>query len=164
MSDIEIKDKDNKVEANHLIEVRRMTLEDVDAVSAIENNTFHSPWSKASIRQEIEDNHLAVYYVAVSKGKVVAYAGYWEVVDECHITNVAVDDHYRGQGIGHKLMQALIEHAIERDYKAMTLEVRVSNAVAIHLYEDHGFTSMGIRAGYYTDTKEDALIMWKELI
>ncbi len=144
--------------------IRRMTLADVDEVAEIEQKTFHSPWSKASITQEVEENQLAVYYVAEFENRVIGYAGYWEIVDECHITNVAVDEAFQGKGTGHRLMRAMIEHAINKSFRAMTLEVRVSNTIAIHLYENYGFTHMGIRAGYYTDTKEDAIIMWKELI
>lgn len=143
--------------------VRRMTLSDVKDVSEIEAKSFATPWSPDAFEQEIRDNKLAVYYVAEEHDRVVGYAGFWDVVGELHITNVAVSPEKRGKGIGDLLMEALVQHASSGDYIALTLEVRVTNTVAINLYKKFGFVSMGVRRGYYTDTKEDAMIMWKEI-
>ena len=93
----------------------------------------------------------------------MGYAGMWIILDEGHITNIAVDPTYRRQGIGQGLLDELTKLAVERGAIAMTLEVRVSNAEAQSLYTKLGFVPRGIRKGYYQDNKEDALIMWREL-
>lgn len=87
----------------------------------------------------------------------------WHVLDEAHITNLAVDSQYRQMGIGSALLSALIEYSVQVDIKRMTLEVRDHNVNAIKLYEKFGFISYGRRKGYYQDSGEDAVIMWKEL-
>jgi ribosomal-protein-alanine N-acetyltransferase len=98
----------------------------------------------------------------VEAGKIIGYAGMWLIVDEAHVTNVAILPAYRGKRLGEKLMSALLEHAKNRGAVRMTLEVRASNTVAQGLYSKFGFTSQGRRRNYYMDTKEDALIMWCE--
>jgi len=99
--------------------------------------------------------------VAEVDNKIVGYGGFWVVVDEGHITNIAVHPEYRSKGIGSKIMEGLIELAKKNGIISMTLEVRESNIVAQHLYAKFGFRPLGRRKGYYQDNNEDAIIMWK---
>lgn len=141
------------------VAVRRMNEMDVDGVLAVEEQSFTTPWSRAGFVAEMK-NELSYYLVMIESGKVIGYAGMWLIVDEAHVTNVAILPEYRGRKLGEKLMDELIQHAKARGAVSMTLEVRTTNTVAQGLYEKFGFTSRGIRRNYYTDTKEDALIMW----
>lgn len=142
--------------------IRRMTIDDVEAVYRIEVESFKTPWSLDAFDNEIRKNQLAVYFVAVFEEEVIGYAGMWTVVDELHVTNVAVTPSFRGRGISKLLMDALFNYAHQMGFISITLEVRTNNAVAISLYEQYGFKALGVRKGYYQDTNEDALIMWKE--
>lgn len=143
------------------IMIRRMNTLDIDGVLAVEQQAFTTPWSREGFVDEMR-NELAYYLVLVDGGKIIGYAGMWLIVDEAHVTNVAVLKEYRGKKLGEKLMSTLLEHAKNRGALRMTLEVRVSNEVAQGLYHKFGFTSQGRRRNYYTDTNEDALIMWCE--
>lgn len=146
---------------NNLI-IRPMTMDDVDEVYIVEEDCFVDPWSKESIRKDLKNN-LARYLVAQLDDKIVGYVGIWFVVDEGHITNVAVHSDYRGKKIGDKLVKEMIELCKENNIVAMTLEVRASNIVAQNLYRKYGFKMGGIRKEYYSDNKEDAIIMWNQL-
>lgn len=146
---------------NNLI-IRTMTKDDIDDVYKVEEDCFVDPWSKEAIRQELKNN-LARYIVAEIDGKVVGYVGVWFVLDEGHITNVAVHSDYRGKKIGDKLIKELVGLCKENNMSAITLEVRVSNIVAQNLYKKYGFKIGGIRKEYYSDNKEDAMIMWSQL-
>jgi len=141
------------------ITMRRMNEFDVDSVLIVEEQSFTVPWSRAGFVGEMK-NELAHYLVMVDSGKIIGYAGMWIIVDEAHVTNVAILPAYRGRKLGEKLMSALIEHAKARGALCMTLEVRTSNIVAQNLYTKFGFAPKGIRRNYYSDTQEDALIMW----
>jgi len=141
------------------ITIRRMNEFDIDSVLTVEEQSFTLPWSRAGFVAEMK-NELAHYLVMVDRGKIIGYAGMWIIVDEAHVTNVAILAEYRGQKLGEKLMSALIEHAKNRGALCMTLEVRTSNRVALGLYAKFGFAARGIRRNYYSDTQEDALIMW----
>ena len=141
------------------IMIRRMNEMDIDGVLAVEEEAFTTPWSRMGFVTEMK-NELSYYLVMVDSGKIIGYAGMWLIVDEAHVTNVAILSAYRGQKLGEKLMGALIEHAKNRGALSMTLEVRSSNDVAQGLYAKFGFVSRGIRRKYYTDTQEDAMIMW----
>lgn len=134
----------------------------INDILQIEKASFPTPWAKISFLQELQ-NDLAVYTVVLTKGKVIGYAGMWLILDEAHITNVAVHPDYRRMGIGRLLMRQIILKAAVLGAARMTLEVRVSNTPACQLYEELGFSREGLRKGYYTDTYEDALIMWKEI-
>ena len=142
--------------------VRPMVMTDVDGVMAVEHDSFLTPWSRSAFEEELAQNRLARYIVAVENGEIVGYAGTWLVINEAHVTNVAVSGQRRREGIGRLLMQKLMELARDNDMESMTLEVRVSNAAARHLYEQLGFVEAGIRKNYYSETKEDALILWCE--
>lgn len=139
--------------------IRRMTLSDVDAVHAIEAAAFPMPWSRDSFVKEMTENKTARYLVAQSGDEVIGYAGAWLILDEGHITNVAVREGFRGGGIGMALVRALQQYAANLGVGYMTLEVRRSNAVAIHVYESLGFIRLGVRKRYYEDNGEDALLM-----
>jgi ribosomal-protein-alanine N-acetyltransferase len=143
------------------IVVRRMNTLDIDGVLAVEQQAFTTPWSREGFVNEMR-NELAYYLVMVESGKIIGYAGMWLIVDEAHVTNVALLPEYRGKKLGEKLMSALLEHAKNRGALRMTLEVRASNEAAQGLYHKFGFASQGRRRNYYTDTNEDALIMWCE--
>ena len=139
--------------------------EDVPEIVRIEEAAYGPHhWSKDSFYSEI-NNKLAKYYVAKnSSGKTVGYLGAWHIVDEAHITTVAVDPVCLRQHIGESLIVKMLEDCYNEFIKYITLEVRVSNIPAIKLYEKYGFKSLGTRKGYYQDNNEDALIMWTENI
>lgn len=139
-------------------EISLMTAADVDGMHAIEDATFATPWSRRSIEAELT-NECARYLVARAGGEVVGYAGMWLVLDEAHITNVAVRTDMRGQGLGRQLMCRLIQLAADSGMVWMTLEVRRSNKVAQNLYRSFGFIDVGYRKRYYEDNQEDALLM-----
>ena len=140
-----------------------MTEEHIDEVLEIERSSFTTPWSKDAFIVEITKNMLANYIVAEIDEKVVGYGGVWLIIDEGHITNIAVHREYRGLGVGKKLIEGLIDLCGDRNVRAMTLEVRKSNEVAKTLYKKHGFVEYGIRPKYYADDNEDAIIMWKRI-
>jgi len=142
--------------------IRRMERQDIDAVLEVEEAVFPTPWSRASFETEVEDNVLARYFVAIVANKIVGYAGMWVVLDEAHITNIAVLPSFWERGIGRRLLTSLMECARSHKVVSMTLEVRASNERAKKLYSQMGFVTQGVRIGYYSDTREDALIMWNE--
>jgi ribosomal-protein-alanine N-acetyltransferase len=144
------------------VDIARMTLSDVEEVLAIERVCFPTPWSRNAFVGELTENPLALYLTGKSDGRVVCYAGSWIIQDEAHITNVAVHPAFRGRKLGEKICVSLLEKAAERGAMRATLEVRVSNIRAQSLYVKLGFYSVGLRPGYYTDTNEDAVIMWKD--
>lgn len=145
--------------------IKRMEKTDVDNVIAIEAKAYgEHHWSKESFMNELA-NELARYYSAFDEnGNLVGYAGCWQILEEVHITNIAVSPDFRRNGIGEKLLRQIIDDCYENKAKYITLEVRVSNAPAIGLYEKYGFKSLGVRKGYYQNNNEDALIMWTENI
>lgn len=141
-----------------------MDKDHIEDVFVIESLSFTDSWSKKSFFDELK-NHLAHYKVIVDEqtSKVVAYGGFWQVIDEAHITNIAVHPDYRGQKIGNMIVEALVEAAKSLDIMDMTLEVRASNIPARTLYSNYGFKIAGIRKEYYKDNREDAIIMWKSM-
>lgn len=141
------------------IVIRRMQYRDVAQVAAIEAATFPKPWSEDSFRREVEKNPVARYLVADRAGEILGYAGAWVVMDECHITNIAVAEAAQGQGVGRRLMEALMQYVSNLGAAWADLEVRVSNLRAQHLYASVGFISIGKRKRYYEDNGEDAFLM-----
>lgn len=144
------------------LEIRRMNLGDLDQVLAIEEHSFPTPWTRQAFTSELCENERALYLVAVERGEVVGYVGMWLILDEAHITTLAVHPDRRRAGIGRRLLKEAVQWAKERGSRRMTLEVRVSNLGAQRLYQEEGFRRVGIRPGYYQDNDEDAVIMWKE--
>jgi len=147
------------------VTIKRMAKEDVDGVIAIEEKAYgEHHWSKDSFLQEL-NNDLAWYYSLFNdKGELVAYAGTWHILEEAHITNIAVDKDHRRKGYGEALLKHILDDCYKEMIKYLTLEVRVSNKPAIGLYEKYGFKSFGIRKKYYQDNNEDAMIMWTKNI
>ncbi len=146
------------------INIEVMAEKDIDEVLKIEELSFATPWTYDSFAFEILDNNLAKYIVAKTNDKIAGYAGMWFVLDEVHITNIAIHPDYRNRGIGDRLIKEIIKIANENSLRKITLEVRSTNSQAIYLYEKNGFKTEGTRKGYYADTRDDALIMWKELV
>jgi ribosomal-protein-alanine N-acetyltransferase len=132
-------------------------------VVEIERVSFPTPWSQEAYYHEIAGNDFAYYIVALLGGKVVGYCGMWIILDEAHVTTIAANPDYRSRGLGAQLLNQLISEARRRGTIKMTLEVRPSNHHAIRLYAKTGFVSHGLRPGYYSDTGEDAIIMWMDL-
>ncbi len=145
-----------------------MRVEDVEQVLDIERLSFPLPWSRESfIREicEIDNSHLRVVAEdEEARAGVMGYACWWEVADECHITNFAVAPAHRRKGVADFLLGRVLEDAKGRGLLRATLEVRLGNAAAIALYEKWGFTAAAMRPRYYPDNREDALVMWKEKI
>ena len=141
--------------------IRKMEIDDLDSIMEIEKQSFTTPWSRNAFEMEIRDNLLAHYIVAAIDDKIVGYGGIWFILDEGHITNIAVNRDYRGIGVGNKLICGLIDLCSENDINKMTLEVRKSNIVAQNLYKKYGFIDFGVRPRYYSDNNEDAIIMWR---
>ena len=142
------------------IVIRRLQEEDIGALARIEAETFSMPWSEKAFR-ELLDRPYCSYFVALVDGQVAGGAGCTNLCGEINIDNVVVAQGHRNQGIGQLLLQNLIAAGEMEGVKAFTLEVRVSNAPAIHLYEKNGFRSEGIRPGFYEKPREDAMIMWR---
>lgn len=142
------------------LEIRRMEKEDLDEICAIEEEAFSMPWSRKNFEESLELSHT-LFLIALYGGKPVGYCGSYQSLEEAEITNVAVKKEMRGKGVGRELLSELFRQGRSRGAFAFTLEVRVSNSAAIHLYESLGFESLGVRRGFYEKPKEDALIMWK---
>jgi len=139
--------------------IRFMRLKDVDQVAGIEEATFARPWSRESFRQELTRNAVARYLVADEDGQILGYAGAWVILDESHITNIAVREDARGHGLGKRLTADLLQILSNLGASYATLEVRVSNIRAQNLYKSLGFVSVGKRKRYYEDNNEDAFLM-----
>ena len=142
------------------VRFRWMTIEDIDLVMAVEEESFTVPWRREAFENELTINQFAKYLLLEVEDEVVGYCGLWLVMDEAHITNVAVVPRLRGHKLGESLMKKVIKLAIETGAKTMTLEVRMSNHIAQSLYRKLGFSDDGIRENYYSDNQEDALVMW----
>jgi len=136
-----------------------MKEEDIDAILDISSLSFSVCWSKDSYIQELT-NPIARYLVAKIDNKVIGFVGTWIVLDESHITNIAIHPNYRKQGIASKLLEKFLTYCQSQGCVAYTLEVRSGNKAAKALYEKYNFKQDGVRKGYYEDNKEDAIIMW----
>ena len=139
---------------------RRMTPEDVPVISRLEEETFSMPWSAPSFLEMISKED-ARYYVAEKDGKILGGCGVLMIAGEGNITNVVIAPEARNQGIGTAMLRHLMAEGDREGLTAYTLEVRVSNVAAIHVYEKLGFESAGIRPGFYEKPLEDAIIYWK---
>jgi len=143
--------------------IRVMTVDDLDQVMLLELACFSVPWTREAFYKELTENTLAHYIVIEEDDQIIGYGGVWYIMDEGHITNVAIHPEHRKRGLGKILVDAMKKRAKESHLELMTLEVRVSNIAAITLYKRMGFDEAGIRPKYYTDNQEDALIMWVKL-
>ncbi len=140
-------------------QIRRMTLADLDEVTALEEAIFARPWTRADYEGELTRNKAARYLVAEAGGSVIAFAGAWIILDESNITHIAVAEEWRRRGVGQAVTGALLQYLSNLGAAYATLEVRESNQAARHLYGKLGFFPVGRRKRYYEDNGEDALIM-----
>lgn len=141
------------------VELKPMRVSDVSRVMTIERECFAVPWHESAYITEIT-NRSAYYIVAWLEDEIVGFAGMWVIMDESHITTIGVARDQRGKKIGEELLVGLLNEAIKRGARRVTLEVRLSNSVAQNLYRKYGFKPAAVRKGYYTDNHEDALVMW----
>ena len=149
---------------NEEIIIRQMEINDAFQVAKLDKICFAEAWSLESFKYELTENIFARYFVAENlAGEIVAYAGLWEIIDEGHITNVAVIPEYRGFGVGMTIVEKILAESLKDGIKSFTLEVRRSNDRAINLYKKFGFKEEGTRKAYYQDNNEDAIIMWKHI-
>ena len=145
------------------IELRRLGLADLRAIEEIERRSYPTPWSRAMFAGELaKPSSICLGAVDAETGRLAGYLIISRYVDAWHVMNVAVAPDRRRQGVARTLLERLFELTAGDERRGYTLEVRVSNADAIRLYERLGFVARGIRRGYYTDNREDALIMWKD--
>jgi [ribosomal protein S18]-alanine N-acetyltransferase len=145
------------------IELRKLTARDLDAIDAIERASYPTPWSRSMFAGEIaKPSSLCLGAFDSETDELVGYMIISRSVDVWHVMNVAVAPRYRRRGIALALLDRLFDATADDGRRGYTLEVRVSNTGAIRLYERAGFKPRGIRRGYYTDNREDALIMWKD--
>lgn len=142
-------------------EVLDLTLKQIDDIVEIEKLSFKTPWTKEAFISELTRNKCAKYRAIVDNEKVVGYGGMWIMIDEAHITNIAIHPEFRGIGLGNLIMEDLLNVARNNGARSMTLEVRTGNITALNLYKKFGFLEVARRKGYYQDTGEDAIIMWK---
>lgn len=152
----------NEPVTNFELVIEKMNFSHLPRVMEIENLSYPNPWSLHTFLNEIQQNHLSYYVVAKINEEVVGYAGLWLIMEEVHLTNIAVHPNWRQKKIAEKLLIYLILEAKKRNFKWMTLEVRESNTAAKKLYEKFKFKVMGRREKYYIDNNEAALIMWSE--
>ena len=146
-----------------MIEFRKLKLRDLNAIEEIERTSYPTPWSRSMFAGELaKPSSVCLGAVDGERDELVGYLIISRYVDAWHVMNIAVDPEYRGQGIARALFVRLFELTAGDSERGYTLEVRVSNEAAIRLYEELGFRARGIRRGYYTDNREDALIMWKD--
>ena len=143
------------------IAVAPLRLSDLTDVEAIERRAYRTPWSRSMFASELAKS-TSICLGAFESDQLVGYVINSRYVDAWHVMNVAVAPTRQRQGIATQLLEKLFELTKEDDRRGYTLEVRVSNAGAIALYERLGFEPRGVRRGYYTDNREDALIMWRD--
>lgn len=142
------------------IEIRKLREEDIESLSRIESESFSMPWSPRDFRDLLTRNYC-IYLVALADGEVAGCCGMTNICQEGNIDNVVVAERFRNRGIAGAMLEKLIAVGEEAGITAFTLEVRVSNGAAIHLYEKLGFVSEGIRPRFYEKPTEDAMIMWR---
>lgn len=147
------------------VTISKMTPEDIDGVIKIEEAAYgEHHWSKDSFLNEI-NNELAHYYALHTlSGELAGYAGSWHILEEAHITTIAIAPNFRRKNYAQALLKRIIDDCYLGKIKYITLEVRISNKPAISLYSKYGFQSFGTRKGYYQNNNEDALIMWTKNI
>ena len=143
------------------VDIRPLGLADLDGIESIEQRAYETPWSRSMFASELA-KPTSICLGAFEGAELVGYVVNSRYVDAWHVMNVAVDPDHRGRGIATALLRRLFELTADDERRGYTLEVRVSNQAAIRLYERLGFEARGIRRGYYTDNREDAVIMWRD--
>jgi [ribosomal protein S18]-alanine N-acetyltransferase len=147
------------------VELRRLEMRDLNAIERIERASYPTPWSRSMFASELaKPSSICVGAFDLETNELVGYLVISRYVDAWHVMNVAVAPGHRRRGIATTMLERLFELTAGRGRRGYTLEVRVSNGGAVSLYERLGFKARGIRRGYYTDNREDALIMWKDPI
>ena len=144
------------------VELRRLEAGDLEEVEVIERESYPTPWSRSMFDAELRKPSSLALGAFTEDDALVGYAFVSRYVDAWHVMNVAVAHAYRRRGIAVALLERLFDVTASDPRRGYTLEVRVSNTGAIALYERLGFEARGVRRGYYTDNREDALIMWRE--
>jgi ribosomal-protein-alanine N-acetyltransferase len=142
------------------LEVSPMSVEDIGDVLRVEAQCFSTTWPRNAFLNELTENKLAHYFIGRAEDATVAYGGLWVILEDAHITTVAVDPAYQGKGYGERMLVWLLDEAINRGASWITLEVRESNQTAQNLYKKYGFAVVNSRRGYYSDNDENALVMW----
>jgi ribosomal-protein-alanine N-acetyltransferase len=137
-----------------------MAAEDLPEVLRIETLSFSTAWPPNAFANEVRDNKLAHYFVGRLDDTIVAYGGIWVILEDSHVTTIAVHPDYRGLKLGEEMLMRLLDEAIVQGASWITLEVRESNETAQKLYRKYGFTTVSTRRGYYSDNNENALVMW----
>jgi len=143
-----------------VIEISKMRESDINEVYNIEVLSFPNPWSYGMFLKDVKDNPNSNFLVAKEDGKIVGYGGFWKIMDEINIVNLAVHPSFRKKGIGSLILSEMLRIGKEKGAKFATLEVRESNIPAQKLYEKFGFKIIAIRKRYYQDSNEDAIVMW----
>jgi ribosomal-protein-alanine N-acetyltransferase len=145
------------------IELRRLTLPDLGDIEDVERRAYATGWSRSMFAGELaKPSSYCVGAWDADSNTLVGYLIVSRYVDAWHVMNLAVDEPYRGHGVARRLLDDLFRSTESDAMRGYTLEVRVSNARAIHVYEGAGFRITGMRRGYYTDNREDAYVMWKD--
>ena len=142
------------------LQIEAMQLSDLSAVTRIELLSFSTQWPHDAFANELRSNKIAHYFVGRVGSRIVAYGGIWVILEDSHVTTIAVDPDLRGRRYGERLLLHLLDTAIELGAAWMTLEVRESNVSAQQLYQKYGFTTVTTRKSYYSDNNESALVMW----
>jgi len=145
-----------------MIELRRATAGDLDAIDTIEQHSFKRPWPRSTFEAELT-REWANLDVGLLDGHIVAFCDYWVVAPELQILAIATDPDFRGRGIGAAMLRHVLDAAAARGCQLASLEVRAGNQPAIALYERAGFKTVHVRARYYQDDDEDALVMLRGL-
>jgi [ribosomal protein S18]-alanine N-acetyltransferase len=145
------------------VDFRRLELRDLTAIEIIERASYPTPWSRSMFAGELaKPSSISLGAFEPETGELLGYLIISRYVDAWHVMNLAIAPDYRRRRIAATLLERLFELTSNEGRRGYTLEVRVSNEVAIKLYEQAGFKARGIRRGYYTDNREDALIMWRD--
>jgi [ribosomal protein S18]-alanine N-acetyltransferase len=145
------------------IEFRKLKLRDLNTIEEIERSSYPTPWSRSMFAGELaKPSSICLGAIEADRDRLIGYLIISRYVDAWHVMNIAIADDFRRRGIATQLMERLFEVTTGDGRRGYTLEVRVSNEAAIRLYEGLGFKARGVRRGYYTDNREDALIMWKD--
>ncbi|MFH1074617.1 MAG: ribosomal protein S18-alanine N-acetyltransferase [Candidatus Firestonebacteria bacterium] len=143
-----------------MLDIRKMLESDVDAVAALEASVFTLPWSRTLILKDIKENKSARFFTARKDNLLVGYGGFWLLQDEMNIVNIAVHPEYRKKGLGKALLKHLLAEGVKEGAKIATLDVRETNTAARCLYESAGFIMIAVRNKYYSDNRENAVVMW----
>ena len=143
--------------------VEKLTADKIFEVAELEELCFSLPWSEKSLELLLADKNAGFVVCDRTSGRVVAYGGMVVVLDEGQITNIATHPHFRRQGLGERVVRAIIDYASESGLVSISLEVRESNAAAISLYEKLGFVSVGVRKNFYTSPRENGIVMIKSI-